>query len=307
MTDRASLQKAAQYRVNDTAELEQALKDLESLEFDLRESAQRKLVDAGDAVLDFLDAKEPIKDPEVRLRVGQIRRDVSSGIKSRSALLIRHAAKSLLEGPSDVATGGLYFEWFGVESRDCRKIYRQMKFKGSGQSKPFVEKGRLHIPGTLNGENDQCFSLFSKDWPGTAVLPDRLQVSCLMGGGDRGAGTWHVGLYVGKIKVLFHPAYNGGGFRFEEVESHENLTQNQSMGFTPKGGELYRMVLDLTRMPQQRIQYKATVISQDGKSFESHLVVHGDKAGPLNEIGIVRSGRQGDTAIFDDLIIRLDP
>ena len=305
--DEASLKKAAQQNALENKDLEAAFKALGSDAFAEREQAQRQLSEAGEAVLDFLETKEPIDDPEVRVRVADIRKAVSSGAKTRMGTIVRRAAKSLLEKAEDPETGGWFFEWFGTDKADCLGGYRELTHEGAKAQKPFVKDGRLYIPGKHAGEEDQRLSLHAKDWPGVETLPNRMELSCLLGGEAAGAGVWHVALVVGKIKVLFHPGYQGGGFRFEQVGTLEKFSNNQDMGFTPEFGKLYRMNLVVARFPSGRVGIKATVLSPDGKSFESHIQVEAEDVGPLDRISLERSGRMGGNAIFDDLHVKIRP
>lgn len=303
--DQDSLKKASQQEVFKNEDLEEAFKALGSDQFADRENAQQTLSEMGEAILDFLDAKQPINDPEIRFRVEKIREAVSSGVETRMAPIIRWAAKTLLDKPNDVATGGWFFEWFHPDKADCLDGYRNLKIGGARTQKPFVKNGRLNVIGRHKGEEDQRMSLLLEDWPGVDRMPDQFEVSCLMGGEAGGAGAWHAALCIGKVKVLFHPGYRGGGFRFEQVGTLEQFSKNQDMGFTPEFGKLYRMNLVVARFPSGRVGIQATVISPDGKSFESHIHVEAEDVGPLDRISMERSGRIGGNAIFDDFMVKI--
>ena len=256
-------------------------------------------------MLDFLDSKGPVEDPEVRVRVAEIRKTVSSGVKTRVGPILRHAAKSLLEKPEDAATGGMFYEWFGTDKANCFDGYRSLAHEGAKNFKPFVKKGRLNIPGDQVDEEDQRLSLNLADWPGGKEMPKRYVVSCLMGGDGGGAGTWHVAIGIGKVKALFHPGYDGGAFRFEQVSTLEKYSNNQDMGFTPEAGKLYRMDVTVARFPAERVGLKVIITSSEGKTFETTIQVDGDEIGPLDRISLERSGRRGGNALFDDLRVKI--
>ena len=122
-----------------------------------------------------------------------------------------------------------------------------------------------------------------------------------------GAGVWHAAVCVGKIKVLFHPGFNGGGFRYEQVATLEKFSNNQDMGFTPEAGKMYRVNLSVARFPSGRVGIKSVVTSPEGKTFESHIQVEAEDAGPLDRISLERSGRRGGNALFDDLQVKIRP
>lgn len=303
--DEASLKKAAQQGEIGNQALEKAFGQLACDEFKDREQGQLLLSEAGEAVLDFLDSKEPIEDPEVRVRVREIRKAVSSGTKTRMGPILRHAAKSLLENPKDAATSGLFYEWFGADKLNCVEGYRAFKHEGANTQQPFVKNGRLHIPGRHADEEHQRLSLHVADWPGDKKMPERFVVSCLMGGEAGGAGAWHVAIGIGKVKALFHPDYNGGGFRFEQVGTLEKYSHNQDMGFTPEAGKLYRMDVTVSRFSTGRVGLSVNVTSDDGKNFRMFIELDGDKIGPLDRISLERSGRRGGNAMFDDLRVKI--
>ena len=303
--DEASLKKAVQQGEIGNQALEKAFGQLACDEFKDREQGQFLLSEAGEAVLDFLDSKEPIEDPEVRVRVSEIRKAVSSGAKTRMGPILRHAAKSLLENPKDAATSGLFYEWFGADKLNCFEGYRAFKHEGANTQQPFVKDGRLHIPGRHAKEQDQRLSLNVADWPGGKEMPERYVVSCLMGGEAGGAGAWHVAIGIGKVKALFHPGYNEGGFRFEQVGNLEKYSNNQDMGFTPEAGKLYRMDVTVGRFSAGRVGLSVIVTSDGGKTFETTIELNEDEIGPLDRISLERSGRRGGNAMFDDLRVKI--
>lgn len=278
---------------------------LGSEQFEQRERAQQRLLEAGQAALDFLEAKGSIADPEVRIRVEAICRVLAGGNMNQQGKMVKLAARSLLQKPNDPATGGHYYEWFGQSAKDCSKGYRQLAYTGPKGGKMMVEQGKLRMFGKMEGDNDLRLLLKAKDWPVAEAMPDEFQVSCLAGGGHGAAGTWHVALCVGNVKAIFHPGYRGGGFRFEKVGTRKNLSSNLNMGFTPAPNALHRIELHVTALPQGKVSFKAVVTAPDGKRFETSTVLSENEVGSLDRIGLERSGHAGGEAIFDDLMVKL--
>lgn len=300
----ASLRQAASSGALDDERLKKAFAELGADDYQTREEAQRQLSAAGPSILEYLDTLGPIADPEVRMRAEMIRRRLSSGLENQEHLMLKYAARSLLQLPGDSATGGQFYEWFGEDSADCGKGYRLMKYQGPaapGGGNPVVADGRLRIPGKLDGEQDQRLTLWAKDWPGARQLPLPIRVSCLMGGTNGNAGTWHPGIAVGKVKVLFHPDYRGGSLRFEQLDTRLVLLTNSNMGYTPKSNQMHRLELFVSSLPGDRLQFRAVVTSSPDQRFECSVQVDRADAGPLDSISLERSGRQGGDAVFDDL------
>src|SRR5262245_26385482 len=79
-----------------------------------------------------------------------------------------------------------------------------------------VRDGRLRLRGD-HDEGNQRMVVTSQKALGKAQWPDALDVMARLGGGGEFGGAWHVGVSVGRVKVLFHPAFDGGAFRVEDV------------------------------------------------------------------------------------------
>src|SRR5262249_59440646 len=82
---------------------------------------------------------------------------------------------------------------------------------------------------------------------GKASWPDSLEVTARLGGTAKGNGAWHVGVSIGRVKILFHPDYEGGAFRAETVDAHEEFFGNQDVGFTPAAGVAHLMTVRARR------------------------------------------------------------
>src|SRR5204863_87015 len=72
-----------------------------------------------------------------------------------------------------------------------------------------VKDGRLY----LRDAGYQRLAVTARAVTGKDAWPDSLKVVARLGGTAGAAGTWYVGVSVGRVKVVFHPDKRGGAFR----------------------------------------------------------------------------------------------
>jgi hypothetical protein len=110
------------------------------------------------------------------------------------------------------------------------------------------------------------------------------------------------------LKFLFHPGYNGGGFRVEDVRTHRYLVPNRQMTFTPAPGVLHEMTIHASRNPGTG-GLVFDVIVTDGAEPKAKYTFRYQcttkESGKLDRVGLERSGRRGGAALFDLLVIDL--
>lgn len=180
-------------------------------------------------------------------------------------------------------------------------------YEGAKDVKPFIENGQLVIPGNRQGDADQRMILHASTWPAAKELPKQISVSCLVGSTGERAGTYHLGITIGKIKTLIHPGYRGGGFRFEQIGTHMKFTENINMGYTPAPNKLHCIKVTAQHMKNSKVQLKAVVSSPNNKPFETSIELDQEDTGEFNQISLDRSGRSGGNVYFDDFRVQLNP
>ncbi|MDE0827509.1 MAG: hypothetical protein OSA48_11990 [Akkermansiaceae bacterium] len=289
--------------------LEEAYQSLGVDEFKQREEAQAKLLRGGRKTLDWLNDIEPSPDPEVRLRVAEIRKQLNSPQSSGRENAIRHAVRSLLSPKHKNApdTGGMIHEWFSQNAKTLEGNYRHFTFQSTSGRGAQVGSGILVMPGKDGNDGDQQLVLAAKGWPGQKDFGKSFRVSAKTGGKPGGVGAWHLGISIGNVRALYHPDLAGGGFRFEEHDKRPYLTQNENMGFTPSSDTMQWMSVDVHRLANDKVKLEVTV--EQGESgpgrFQRSLIVDAKAIGDLTRISLDRSGRTGGAAIFDDLTVDL--
>lgn len=292
----------------DDDKLEAAYRLLASESFPEREQAQRTLLANGPAALTWLRGQPESDDPEVRMRVAAIRQSLELISNDRYKRMIRHAASTLLDeldGQPDPATGGIFYEWFGETAPQPDKRYRGFHLKAPRGMKSRVGDRMLQHLGERPGDDDQSLILKAADWPGTETFPAGFTVMTTLGGKPGGAGAWHLGVAIGRVRALYHPGYAGGGFRFERVDGNVELTANRSMGFTPSTEQMQQMRITVRQLGRKQVQLSVTVTQEGEKPFESSIEVDSETIGPLDQISLDRSGRTGGDARFSELMVEL--
>ena len=201
----------------------------------------------------------------------------------------------------------MFTETFAESTDSIDGRYRKFRFETTVPAKATVSEGRLRLACGQN-EGDQRLVIAAHDVFGSKTFPDGFSVTSVMGGGEEGTGGYHVGLSIGRLKFLFHPAYPGGGFRVEDVQTHDYLVTNQDMSFTPTGGTLHTMHVTVSPTAvKDRLAFDVIITSgtdRNGK-YSYHYECDRQQCGVLDRIGLERSGRTGSAAEFDSLTIDL--
>jgi hypothetical protein len=195
-------------------------------------------------------------------------------------------------------------ERFAVEAKDITTGYRSFVYEATVPGcKGDVGGGRLHLRGD-HEEGDQRLAITARKVTGKARWPDALDVAVKLGGTANDNVAWHVGVSVGRVKVLFHPAYSTGAFRAEAVDTHEEFFGNQDMGFTPAADVLHQMTIRVRRT-DRGYRFEVTVAdAKGGGTYRKAFEVSGEQMGRFDRIGLERSGRRGGDALFESLSIK---
>ncbi|QTN33409.1 hypothetical protein HZ994_14150 [Akkermansiaceae bacterium] len=284
---------------------------LSSENFATREGAQKEIQRMGLDAKPWLDGLKESGDPEVDFRIREIRGQLGgNGIWQRPALLnyalaSLHREKQGVEPPR--GTPILYSEIFRDDAPDIGKQYRDFTFDASPGLTGKVAKGTLILSGRGPIEGDQRLILPAGKLTGKDTFPDRFSIEVMLGGAPGGVSAYHIGVSVGKVRTLFHPGYDGGGFRFELIDTHESLTPNKDMGFTPATDSLAIMVIGVERLPNGDVELRPSVIpkGKEARKFSTRITVPAAQIGALGSISLDRSGRLGGDALFDNLVIEI--
>ncbi|MGC6567983.1 MAG: hypothetical protein ACON38_20515 [Akkermansiaceae bacterium] len=308
--DRESLQKALAAKGEAAPELEEIYRRLGSARFADREKAQKELERLGEPALEWLRQQEVPFDPELKMRVKEVIQRLESNHRKARESAVKHAVRTLLADGEQRggATGGRFFEWFGTDVAKIDGEYRQFVFKDQVNRGGKVQDGALVLPGGKLVDGDQRLVLKSEDWPGAETFGAEFEVSAKLGAdSSQGIGAWHLGISIGNVKVLYHPGLSGGSFRFERLSDNRYLSGMTSMGFDPKPEVMQWMSVKVSHLADERVLLKVVVEEGgDGNGrFEIEKIVSKEDIGDLSEVSLVRSGRTGSSALFQDFEIKL--
>ena len=195
-------------------------------------------------------------------------------------------------------------ESFAVDQASLAKGYGRFQFEADNNGTARVANGKLRIDGR-SGEGDQRLFLTSRRMIGRDRWPDKLEVRAKLGGEEGNNYGWHLGVSVGRVKVLFHPGESRGYFRAETTDEHDNIFANEGLSFAPATGVMHEMIV---RVAKTKSGAEFEVVVNDangGPSYKKVFTVTQEQLGDYNRIGLERSGRPGGDAMFDSVSIRL--
>ncbi len=299
-----SLKKTATSSDTNTNQLDIYFKQLGSKTFKQREQAQLLLTAQGSSITSYLLAKMPISNPEIKSRTDQILQHLEDQDESIKNIMTQIAAKSLIISPNDRSTNGQFYEWFGTQSQDCSKGYRQFIYQGPKEARSFIKNSQLVISGQRQGEHDQRIILQSHKWPNRKKHPHHIIVNCSLGTTTR-ASSYHVGITIGKIKALIHPGHLGGAFRCEQINTKKEIIQNCQMGYTPSINQLHHFQLTAKHIENEKVKLSIIIKSKNKKRFEKNIILNKNDIGDFSQISLDRSGKEGGDAFFDNLRIQI--
>jgi hypothetical protein len=196
---------------------------------------------------------------------------------------------------------GVFVERFAEPAGDATRGYRSFDYETTVRGcKADVSGGRLRLHGDHQQAGDQRLFITAQRATGKASWPDSLEVTARLGGTARD----NVGVSVGRVKILFHPNFEGGAFRAETADTHEEFFGNQDVGFTPAAGVAHLMTVRVRRTERG---YRFDVTLEDAKGGGRHrksFEVSDRQMGRFDRVGLERSGRRGGDALFESLTIR---
>lgn len=195
-------------------------------------------------------------------------------------------------------------ETFSRKARSLAGGYGVFRYSSTNGGTARVVAGRLLIGGA-NNEVDQRVSVTSARMIGRTQWPRVVEVRARLGGKQGNNLGWHVGVSVGRVKVLFHPGLSGGSCRAETTDTHHAFFNNHNMGFTPATDRVHEMLLSVKKL-RDGAEFRITVRDAGSKAaFHRRFTVSGRQLGKFNRIGLERSGRPGGDAMFDAVSIQL--
>lgn len=289
--------------------LDKAIQGLASEEFAEREQAQKEILLMGKAVLPLLREMPESDEAEVRMRLGKIVRTLGEGGReAKDELLLRAVAGLLHErknpGISD-PSGRIFVEFFSKPQASVTDGYRGLRFEADGAMEGSVSDGGFaRMNGRRDADGDQRLVFDAEHFTGKPEFPDEFRVAAKLGGGAAGAGVYHVGISIGNVRVLFHPAYPGGALRLERVDDHAQISGNADMGFDPPAEKLLSMGINVKRIAGGLVILDVLVTSGEN-SYRTSKTVTAEVIGKVDKIGLDRSGRAGGDGLFDDLVVDL--
>ena len=197
-------------------------------------------------------------------------------------------------------------EAFARDQKSLAEGYGRFLYEATNRGPAKAADGKLRIDGN-NPEGDQRLYITSQRMIGRDRWPGGLEVRAKMGGELGNNFGWHLGLSVGRVKVLFHPGLRGGGFRAETTDGHRNLFANENMSFEPVNGVMHEMILRVTKT-KAGADFDVTVNGGNGGApHQKKFSADREQLGDYDRIGLERSGRTGGAALFDSISIRLEP
>jgi|GEM_PF-1835250 len=184
------------------------------------------------------------------------------------------------------------------------KGYGRFQYESDNQGQAKVSDGKLRIEGNQN-EGDQRLFITSQQMIGRDRWTDELEIRVQLAGEIGNNYGWHIGVSVGRVKVLFHPGESKGYFRAETTDKHEQIIPNRDLSFAPAAGVMHEMIL-LVKKTNTGAEFEVTVNDGNGgPPYNTRFKVTADQLGDFSRIGLERSGRAGGDAVFDSISIRL--
>jgi hypothetical protein len=165
-----------------------------------------------------------------------------------------------------------------------------------------VSEGRLRLLGD-HGAGDQRLFVTARKALGMPKWPGSFEVMVKLGGTGKNNDDWNVGVSIGAVKVLFHPAHPGGAFRAETVDAREKFLTNQDMGFTPAAGVMHQLTVRVRRA-ERTCRFEVELADANGAgTYRKALEISSEHVGSFDRISLERSGRRGGDALFESLSI----
>jgi hypothetical protein len=283
---------------------------LGSEKFTIRANSQKAIERMGLAAKPWLDRLPEQGNPEISMRLMEIRKKLNAERQWTKSELLHYAVDSLVreknDKKSDENSPFIFAELFRDRSAGLEGGYRHFSFTHDAGANGKVSDGVLLLSGEIPREGDQRLVLKSSRIHGEALFPDSFRIEVSLKSTPGGEGVHHIGVSIGNVRALFHPGYQGGGFRFEQVDTKKGLKPNMDMGFTPQTNVFATMGIDVERASDNSVKLSVSVIEEDTKAkHQAAIKVSADVIGALESISLDRSGRQGGDAVFDNLIIEM--
>ena len=196
-------------------------------------------------------------------------------------------------------------EEFTRDQVSIGKRYHELTYETTvAGAKASVSQGIARLHGDHN-EGDQRLFVTAQQIVGNPVFSNSFQLAVDIGGEGGGTGAYHVGVSIGNLRFLFHPGYNGGGYRVERVDNRKYMIGNQRMPFTPMHGLLHEMQIKVQPQKDKRVRLTVSIANprKPQEKFLHTLVADPEDIGPLRRVALARSGRSGGAALFGSLTI----
>jgi hypothetical protein len=198
---------------------------------------------------------------------------------------------------------------FTDEIAALKEGYGLLRYETNCAGKASMAKGLLRLDGQHAAEGDQRLFVSSEKLLGRERFPKSFEVRAKLGGEAAMAGAWHVAVSVGNVRMLFHPDFLQGSYRVERIDTHAYLHGNENMNFTPAGGVLHEMIVDVTEKSDGTVTLDVRIVdgAQPAREFRRSVQVKAVDIGVISRVALERSGRSGGAGLFGSLTIRQRP
>jgi hypothetical protein len=223
------------------------------------------------------------------------------------------ATSPAADKPRPLGTDRLRLERYGLllsvvfteEMPALKDGYGPLRYETNCAGKASVARGLLRLDGQHNDGNQSLF-IQAEKLVGKPAFPRAFEVRATLGGEAEMSGTWHVGVSIGNVRVLFHPGFTDGAFRVEQITTQRYLHANENMNFTPAAGVLHELTIKVieNRDDTVTLDVRITESGPRGRTFQRTVQIKAADIGPLSRVGLERSGRTGGAALFGALSIR---
>lgn len=184
--------------------------------------------------------------------------------------------------------------------------YGKFQYSSTNEGEAHVADGKLFMDGD-HPDGDQLLFITSQSAIGEDQFPRKVELTAQVGSKERGnTGAWHVGIFIGNVKLVLHPGFAGGGVRVETIDEHKRLLKLGALPFKPADGVLYELKLKVIKLESGCLLQVTIRDPASDATLKGKLRVMEEDLGEFNRIGLARSGRPGADAMFGSLKIQLD-
>ncbi len=203
----------------------------------------------------------------------------------------RHQIRPFLAG---------FKEQFDRSISSLKTHYGDLQYVDSvGDAVASVSNGIARMHGS-DKKGEQKLLIKAEQVIGTEQFSKPFTVVAELGGEAKGIGTYHVGISIGNLRILFYPGLRNGGFRIECVDSKVFKVSKRPMPFTPGHEVLCEMCIVVTPLQNGAVRLETTITDPrtPSRPFTNNYVAQAKDIRRLETICLERSGGAGGAALF---------